>query len=342
MMRYLKQLVLVASIAVTLTSISGTCVGRFLNPITDVCWSCLFPITIGGIPFAPSSKFKDTDNPVMPVCGCKKDLIPVPIPGVTLGVWEPVRVVEITRTPYCLVSLGGSKIKSSSNHGSFKKTRSEQSKTSNAYYHIHYYAYPLLSVLSLVVDVGCLTVGSYDIAYLSELDPSHRSDSLANFMHPETFLLSNPVAVTACTADCIAATANKQAIDSLFWCSGCQGSIYPFTGFAGSHVGGVGTSSLLATRQLAKLHRMGLAKRTATNYSAVNGELCDSSYAYRIPKSQYRLQMTFPRPNVSGGYSCNPIGMLDSTYSSGREFPYSGEDFVYLVWRKRNCCWRTI
>ena len=158
-------------------------------------------------------------------------------------------------------------------------------------------------------------------------------------MHPETFLLSNPIAISACSADCIAATANKQALDALFWCSGCQGSIYPFTGYSASHIGGVATSSLLATRELAKLHRSGLARRTATSSSQVNGELCDSSFAFRIPKTQYRLQMTFPRPNVKGEYSCNPIGMHDSTYSSGREFPYTGEDFVYLVWRKRNCCW---
>jgi hypothetical protein len=24
-----------------------TCHGRFMNPITDICWSCLFPLTIG-------------------------------------------------------------------------------------------------------------------------------------------------------------------------------------------------------------------------------------------------------------------------------------------------------
>jgi conjugal transfer pilus assembly protein TraU len=22
----------------------GRCTGRFVNPITDICWSCLFPI----------------------------------------------------------------------------------------------------------------------------------------------------------------------------------------------------------------------------------------------------------------------------------------------------------
>lgn len=37
------------------------CNGRFVNPISDVCWSCLFPITIlgvkivGGGPDTPST-----------------------------------------------------------------------------------------------------------------------------------------------------------------------------------------------------------------------------------------------------------------------------------------------
>ncbi|KJV86007.1 conjugal DNA transfer TraU domain protein, partial [Orientia tsutsugamushi str. UT76] len=31
------------------------CVGRFVNPITDVCWKCLFPITIAGFKVVSSS-----------------------------------------------------------------------------------------------------------------------------------------------------------------------------------------------------------------------------------------------------------------------------------------------
>ncbi|MGH6977792.1 MAG: hypothetical protein ACRED4_00630, partial [Brevundimonas sp.] len=27
--------------------VNPTCSGRFVNPITDVCWSCLFPLTLG-------------------------------------------------------------------------------------------------------------------------------------------------------------------------------------------------------------------------------------------------------------------------------------------------------
>lgn len=316
----------------------GKCQGKFLNPITEVCWSCLFPITIGSIPIAPSSKYKDTENPLIPICACKRPGIPLPLPGITGGFWEPIRIVEITRTPYCLVNFGGIKIMSSKNHGGFKKIRSEEDKRSKAYYHIHYYMYPLLAILNLISDLACMSMGSYDLAYMSELDPSHNNDSLANFMHPETFLLSNPIAKVACSVDCVKATATKLPIDSLFWCSGCQGSLYPFTGNVESHIGGVQTSTLLAVKQIAKLHRIGLARKTMTTSAAINGELCSSSYSYRIPKSQYRLQMTYPRANATGSYACNTIGLSDVLYSSGREFPYKGEDFAYLLWRKKNCC----
>ncbi len=38
---------------------------------------------------------------------CSKGTPPIPIPGVSIGFWEPVRLVDITRTPYCMVNLGG-------------------------------------------------------------------------------------------------------------------------------------------------------------------------------------------------------------------------------------------
>lgn len=340
-MKYIRVGILVLFIlqnSFVKASADGVCVGRFLNPISDICWSCLFPITIGSIPLISSSKFPDTGNPSIPLCLCKRGASPLPMPGITIGFWEPIRIIEVTRTPYCLVSLGGLKVGSSLKQGGFLKTKNEDDKKSKAFYHVHYYVYPVLALLNLLTDFGCMSVGSLDLAYMSEFDPSHLSESLANFLHPETFLLSTPVAHAACAADCISATSTKRSIDSMFWCSGCQGSIYPFTGFVANHACGVATSLLLATRQIAKLHRLGLAKKTATDSSAPFGEICESRYAARIPKSQYRLQMTYPRPNVSGEYSCNPLGMLDLLYSNGREFPYSGEDFVYLLWRKRNCC----
>src|SRR3546814_13146742 len=33
-----------------------TCNGKFVNPITDVCWSCLFPLSVGGLTIWPSGR----------------------------------------------------------------------------------------------------------------------------------------------------------------------------------------------------------------------------------------------------------------------------------------------
>ena len=52
------------------------CKGDFINPITDICWECLFPITIGSIELKGSDK-PDTKNPSSPVCVCTKNGFPV-------------------------------------------------------------------------------------------------------------------------------------------------------------------------------------------------------------------------------------------------------------------------
>ncbi len=332
----MSRLIIILTILLSSTLAKSECNGKFLNPITDICWSCVFPITIGGIELAKSEHFKDTENPISPVCACKKDGAIVPTPGITIGFWEPIRVVEVVRDPYCLVSLGGLSVGDGLEKGGYKHTRETSGKSSKAYYHIHYYVYPLIAVLNLVSDLGCMDISSFDLAYMSELDPSHSSDKLSSLLNPEVFLLNNVIAHSACSAECVYTSASGKPLDYLFWCSGCQGSMYPIQGHTANHIGGVQTSSLLAARMLAKLHKSGLARKTTTN--SIGSELCHGSYTPRLPKSQYRLQMTYPRANVSGKYSCNPIGMFDGFFSSGREFPYLGEDFVYMIWRKRNCC----
>ena len=38
------------------------CTGGFINPVTDVCWGCLFPLSVGSMKIWGSSR-ADTDNP---------------------------------------------------------------------------------------------------------------------------------------------------------------------------------------------------------------------------------------------------------------------------------------
>lgn len=107
-----KQMIMLLIIAFAMplsAKASMSCHGRFVNPISDICWRCVLPISIGGFSLGDgvSPAKRDTKNPVSPVCMCIKGTPPLPIPGISLGFWEPVRLVDITKTPYCLTSLGG-------------------------------------------------------------------------------------------------------------------------------------------------------------------------------------------------------------------------------------------
>ena len=50
-----------------------SCTGRFVNPISDVCWECLFPISIGPIRMGSAAGAPDTPNPSSPICFCGRN-----------------------------------------------------------------------------------------------------------------------------------------------------------------------------------------------------------------------------------------------------------------------------
>ena len=53
----------------TARAASAECEGNFVNPITDICWECIFPVTIGNVPVAKGRQ-PDTPNPSMPIQFC--------------------------------------------------------------------------------------------------------------------------------------------------------------------------------------------------------------------------------------------------------------------------------
>lgn len=332
---WLAVLLVVALLQSSVSSAS-TCKGRFVNPITDICWSCLMPISIGNLKIGDgvAPKKRDTKNPSSPVCLCTKSNVPVP--GLSIGFWEPVRLVDITRTPYCMTNLGGTTMGSDYRKIANHKSSSNAHDSKYSFYHLHYYVYPLLYWLELVTDFVCLEKSSFDVAYMSEFDPTWNDPKLQSILNPEALLFANPIAQSVCALDCASSTVTMP-MDDLFWCAGCLGNIYPFSGANADHSGGVQTSSLLTARIIAKMHRAGLARETSSSDGRINGPLCRKSIAMRIKKSQYKLQMLYPRPS-SGPIGCWPIGLSDAMYSSFNEYPNDGEDWGYLIWRKINCC----
>jgi conjugal transfer pilus assembly protein TraU len=306
------------------------CAGKFLNPITDICWSCIFPITLGGMKIVGGRA--DTPNPKKVMCTCPKP--PIIQVGVPVSFWEAVRVIEVTRTPWCMITLGGMQIMKLGTqlHGTVKHNKGHRMRSSS--YNVHYITYPVLNIMGVLMDWLCLEKsGADDVNFwFSELEASWMDTETQMLMHPEALVFANPIAQAACAADCVASSAGFP-IDALFWCGGCQGSLYPFSGNVGSHVGGIQASLLTSQRILAKMHRV-----FRENITSGEAALCQPKISPVIKKSQYKTQMLFPKPQTSGDHACSPLGRSSALWGAGHAYPTDGEDFAYLLWRKRNCC----
>jgi len=304
----------------------ATCHGSFVNPITDVCWSCLFPLSFGNaISFGGSAP--DTDNPALPACICPD--IP-PRPGLAIGFWEPIVLVDVTRNPGCMVNLGGIEFPLGSAL-SAGYAESANSSRNSSFYHVHWYHYPLIAWLEVITDAICLDKSvSFDLLYFTEIDPMWDDDEMSLLINPEAVIFGNLITQAACAADAL-----KSAIglpfDPLFWCAGGHGSMYPLNGHVQEHEGGVGASVLLAERMAYKLHRqLAIVDSSPTS-------MCEGYRTVVLPKSRYRYQMVNPISTTGSG-GCHQFGYPTTIWGFGKEIPYKGEDFGYLIWRKRNCC----
>jgi len=297
--------------------------------ISDICWNCLFPIraagaSLGGGPvptIATDQKF----------CFCT-DPMGLPQLGMTVGLWNPARLIEIVRNPWCSPALGGQSFSTSNVRLVATTGKADFDASEMSFFNYHYFAFPLTILLDLFWDDRCNADGyrDFDLLYVSELDPTWNSDLLAFFTSPETALFANPAAIAACVADATAA-AIDQPLDALFWCAGAWGHLYPLSGISPTSYGtDPRITSLLATRATAALHRRGLAWKTSGN-EALCGGLIDPF----MPKSQYRLSMFYP---VAETESNHAIGATTFSWGAGRSFPGPGEDHLYILWHWQDCC----
>lgn len=314
----------------------ASCYGKFPNLITDICWSCMFPIKIFGGMTLVSDGQEDYDTGAnAAVCWCSTP----PKVGIPVSFWEYARVAEVTRTPYCLVTLGGVQASIDINSDSYGAiTQPDTTLMGMEGYsstrHVHWYINPIMYLLQIILDNACIENQQFDLAYLSEVDPTHLDDELEGLMSPDAFLFGGMVAQAACAADCVSATAGFP-LSELFWCGGCNGSLYPLSGSVQAHIGGVQASSLLIQRVAAKLHRAG------TQYSAAGtAGMCGYYPQIIMDKRQYKYTMTYPIPQTAkiAGKCCQPMGRTTILWGSGREYPVEGEDFAYAILRRRDCC----
>jgi conjugal transfer pilus assembly protein TraU len=323
--------------------------------LTGVCWSCLFPVRLLGFTILDLDHDLPDGATTQAFCACDGKG-GIPAYGITGGAWLPARLIEVVRKPYCSPIMGGTSFNTGVRlWGGHKET--EGDGTDKTFYNYHFWAFPLYAMMDLFVQNNCNAGGfrNLDMMYLSELDPTWNVDELAFFMNPEAVVFANPLAVAACMVDCATATVTMPST-SLFWCAGCWGNLYPFTGNIASDSSAPRDTSLLTARVLAGLHRRGLSHKTYGDDA-----LCSGQIYPMIPKQQYKLSTLFPlaeaKPEkqmvtstdihgvtttaeqvISGKNCCHWIGESTFKWGEWRTIPGTGEDYVFLIWRYTECC----
>lgn len=299
------------------------CQGHFVNPVTDVCWKCLFPLSIGGarVVSGPSG-LSDTSNPKSPIGICGGRI------GLQIGFWEPTALVDITDEPGCFPNIGleipfGDKYR-----------RGGRLQTGNyskqAFYHAHWYKYPLMSWLHLITDIGCMQGGDFDVLWMTELDPTWSSPELSLVLDPDAALFANIAAQTACAADSISSSTIGKPLDALFWCAGSHGSHYPLSGHLNEANSSIQMAWLLAERMNFKLHR----QMQITDSVGIDGLTCKTMRYPVTPKSRYRYQLV---NQVVDANACYPSGYSSMRMESLKHNPAQRDQWGFLIWRKRNC-----
>ncbi len=299
---------------------------QLLTDIFSLDYSAMLPLKIAGATILPGPIPDSIDTPHTPICIC-----PAPPPimlriGIPVGFYNPDRMVDSVKDPYCFEGLGIS-ITPINIKGAGVQADDPQSGV-HSFFQTHLVSFPVFQVLDLMIDFICLqSPTGVDILYLTEIDPMWNSDSLSALIQPEALLFGNPITNLACMADSIASQI-YMPIDALFWCKGSWGNAYPMTG---SVTSGdlIQSSASAAASLLYKLHRQ-LILWGQWGYEG----LC---FRYPLPiwqKSAYRLQLIAPIPFIKA----ITIGQTGMLWDSAKNPPFAGDNFSYIIFRKRDCC----
>jgi conjugal transfer pilus assembly protein TraU len=251
--------------------------------------------------------------------------------GVIAGFWEPVRLIDVVKDPMCMAGLGMSMGGDGDIWGGGGKQASGIGKQQGqgSFYQAHLYIYPVWTILELFADYLCAERGSFDIAYMTELDPLWDDDLLTVMIQPEAILFANPVAQMSCMADSVA-SAVSWPLQPLFWCAGSWGGTYPLTGRTDNRTMTEGAAHI-AGKLLYKLHRELIMLGTAGE-----GALCGPFIAPTWLKNQYKLQIVRP---VKGSV-VTTIGRTGLIWGAGKNpaVPGQSDNFSFILFRNRDCC----
>ena len=309
------------------------CNGSFPNLVTDICYDCMFPITIAGGALSLGVNGDDYDDGAgsAPECVCANDLSV----GTPSSFWQPHYMADSTNKPGCMPMLAGVDINppyNASEYGADSRTNLHIGGTSQgSFQHVNEYINPVMSALGVISQSPCLDNRSFDVPYVSWADPTWNDDALALILTPYAYPFANLTSVAAEIPDAIAATFSFP-LPQLFWVAGAWGPVYPLTGNVSAAHSPEQVSHLLITRLFAKLHAAGSQQSTA---GAAALQSCGSVGVPELimDKRQYKTNRTFPFPDNR----CTPIGRPLMLQESGAVRPQD-KDYGYFIFQKTDCC----
>lgn len=176
---------------------SAVCKGRFINPVTDVCWSCIFPIKLGSAVTLPSPKgtLPDAATNASPICACGRGI--KRRVGVNMSYWEPVRTAEIVSEPGCSPTMGGVSFGNPTHAGAgittAKKAMSDGAHRLTSFYHVHWFVTPWIFLMETLLDSACLETSPLIWLTSRSLTPCGTIHSQVSFSRPKPPFLRTPL-----------------------------------------------------------------------------------------------------------------------------------------------------
>ena len=299
--------------------------------ISEFCWDCLYPIKVASVDI--SGRGNEPSGATSQVlCTCDSGVGPQA--GIVTAMWEPARFIEFQRTPGCLSAINGADVGLAD--ATFLGTAGNGDKDGgdSSFYHYRIYSAPLLQMLELFSKRGCSKDGftDLDVMFISEVDPTWNDSTIGFFAYPETALVANPVAVASCAAESITASnpIKPTTIDSMYWCAGTWGTIYPPVGIQNGGKGVIKDTALLSARLLTALHRRGQEWRTMGSDA-----LCKGKVSPIMSKNQYKMTMTYPVAHTQEAFV---IGENPLFWGAGKIIPGAAQTPIYTLWRWNECC----
>ena len=321
-----------SSNAFALSPVSAlACHGFVFNPVVGVDWDDVFPIAVAGVPLGPW-----WDPPLMfepPICVCPGPF-GFPVFGVGLTYWQPLYIAEIQKIAGCSSSLGGIMLfpgyLGEDGEEAFYAGNTNSPHSSRM--QLHWYQYPLFSILDMFSSLGCQNGSGFNMLYASEVDPTWQNDLWAGIFSPESALFSSLPAQMACIVDSIGATAGFP-VDPLFWCAGTWGGIYPMSGTAAKATSQFQINNLVMAKFIARQARLGLQWQTIGPLA-----ICGSVPNPVWLKSQFRVDQVYPIPRFGMPLTIGapPLFQAPVMFTN----PPGLDSTVNLIFEGQQCCMR--